>query len=102
MHVQVAAGDAQRQRVLNLEVRRGTTARGAINKSALAALFPEMNIAAMPLAIFASPVDDDHELAAGDRVEVLRPLREDPRERRRQLAAEGRTMGSQAVSGKKP
>jgi putative ubiquitin-RnfH superfamily antitoxin RatB of RatAB toxin-antitoxin module len=37
-------------------------------------------------------VRGDRELADGDRVELYRPLRIDPREARRQLASLGRTM----------
>jgi len=43
-------------------------------------------------------VPRDRVLAAGDRVEVLRPLVEDPKERRRRLAREGRSMRSGSAS----
>jgi hypothetical protein len=36
-------------------------------------------------------------LAAGDRVEICRPLRADPRQMRRDLVAEGRVMGGDAL-----
>jgi putative ubiquitin-RnfH superfamily antitoxin RatB of RatAB toxin-antitoxin module len=40
------------------------------------------------VGIFSRPVSHDTLLREGDRVEVYRPLKVDPKERRRQVAAE--------------
>jgi putative ubiquitin-RnfH superfamily antitoxin RatB of RatAB toxin-antitoxin module len=50
-------------------------------------------IATLPLAcaIYGRVVALTHELRAGDRVEILRPLLVDPKEQRRQAAARART-----------
>ena len=45
------------------------------------------------VGIFGTVVGQDHRLADGDRIELLRPLAADPKEQRRRLARQGRTMG---------
>jgi len=44
----------------------------------------------VPLAIYGRSVNDDHLLVTGDRIELLRPLRQDPKEWRRQRAQAAR------------
>jgi putative ubiquitin-RnfH superfamily antitoxin RatB of RatAB toxin-antitoxin module len=44
--------------------------------------------------VFGKQVQDSYVLKSGDRLEIYRPLINDPRETRRRLAAEGKTMGS--------
>lgn len=90
--VEVACGEADRQTVVRLRVPAGCTAGEAVARSGVLALHPALDAAACGLGIFGREVGRDRVLAAGDRVEVLRPLAEDPKERRRRLAREGRSM----------
>ena len=76
------------QRVLALWVPRGCPARLAAELSCMAALFPEIDVANCPLGVFGARVDDGYEMAEGDRLEIYRPLENDPMETRR-LAAQG-------------
>ncbi len=92
--VEVVCALPGRQELVAFKVPCGTTARQAVRKAQLDARFPELDLATAPLAVYGSVVDGNHCLAAGDRVEVLRPLQLDPRDARRELAARGRTMGS--------
>jgi putative ubiquitin-RnfH superfamily antitoxin RatB of RatAB toxin-antitoxin module len=94
IRVQVACAEAGRQTVLGLEVQPGCTAGEALLRSGILAMHPDIDAAACGLGIFGREVPRDHRLKDGDRVEVLRPLLEDPRERRRRLA-------KQASPGKK-
>ena len=48
---------------------------------------PEIAAHPLVLGVFGVPVGLRHPLAAGDRVEICRPLRRDPRDRRRYLAS---------------
>ena len=89
--IEVACAEAQRQTVLPLEVPAGCTAGEAVERSGILALHPSINAATCGVGIFGREVPRERVLAAGDRVEVLRPLVEDPKERRR-LAREGRLM----------
>ena len=74
------------QRVLPLRVPAGCTARRAVALSCINALFPEIDAAGCPLGVFGTAVGDEHRLEDGDRLEVYRPLENDPMETRR-LAA---------------
>jgi uncharacterized protein len=91
--IEVACATAERQTILPLEIAAGSTAEQALEQSGIFALHPELDRAACVIGIFGREVPRDRVLEAGDRVEVLRPLAEDPRERRRRLAREGRSMG---------
>ncbi len=90
--VEVACGEAGRQTVVIFELPAGSTAGEALANSGILALHPALDAETCGLGIFGREVRQDRVLADGDRVEVLRPLVEDPRERRRRLAREGRSM----------
>jgi putative ubiquitin-RnfH superfamily antitoxin RatB of RatAB toxin-antitoxin module len=90
--VEVACAEPGRQSVVAIEVPSGCTAAEAIERSGIFALHPGLDPAACRVGIFGREVTRDRVLAAGDRVEVLRPLTEDPKERRRRLARQGRSM----------
>ena len=74
------------QRILSLRVPSGCTARRAILLSCIDALFPEIDAANCPLGVFGTPVGAEHRLEDGDRLEIYRPLENNPMEARR-LAA---------------
>jgi uncharacterized protein len=95
----VACAEADRQSVLALEVPVGCTAGEALDRSGILALHPAIDAAACGVGIFGREVPRTQLLVAGDRVEVLRPLAEDPRERRRRLAREGRSMNAGSAGG---
>ena len=48
--------------------------------------FPEIDARDCPLGVFGVAVADDHCLQEGDRLEIYRPLENDPLETRRRLA----------------
>ena len=98
--ISVACALADVQTVIALEVPAGCTAGEAIERSGILARHPQLDPAACGVGIFGSEVPRERVLAAGDRVEVLRPLTDDPRERRRRLAREGRTMGARSARGR--
>lgn len=91
--VTVVLAEPQRQVAVTLQVGRGTTVDTAVELSGLLEARDDLERSQLGLAIFGRVVEGTRELEPGDRVEVLRPLRKDPRARRRQLAREGRTMG---------
>jgi putative ubiquitin-RnfH superfamily antitoxin RatB of RatAB toxin-antitoxin module len=97
--VEVACALPDRQIVLPLEVPAGCTAGEAITQSGIFALQPALEPARCGIGIFGQEVGSDRVLRAGDRVEVLRPLLDDPRERRRRLAREGATMARRSAGG---
>jgi len=93
LSVEVAYATPARQLLIALTVPAGTTARDAVERSGLATRVAGLEPATAAFAVFGKQVAADHPLREGDRVDVLRPLLADPKEVRRQLAAQGRTMG---------
>lgn len=93
VRVEVVYARPERQALHKLRVPRGTTAREAVKLSGIRGEFPEIDLDNVPLGIFGKKIKTDEALREGDRVEIYRPLKADPREVRRRLAAEGKTMG---------
>ena len=71
--------------VVALEVEPGTTLRAAIERSGLA-----VDLKRMGVGVFGRARGLDEPVAAGDRVEIYRPLPVDPKEVRRRRAARAR------------
>lgn len=69
-----------------LELPEGATVACAITQSGVRAKFPAVEIRADRLGVFARRVTLDTTLRDGDRVEIYRPLRLDPKEARRRRA----------------
>jgi hypothetical protein len=90
--VSVAYAERDRQTVIELMVPAGTTAAEAVERAGIRERHPGIASDA-PLGIFGRKVAAGTVLAAGDRVELYRPLPADPKDTRRRLAREGRTMG---------
>lgn len=84
--MEVAAALPERQVLISLEVPGGTTLGEAVARSGIASLLPELDIDAQRLGIFGRVRSPDTELRDGDRAEIYRPLKADPKEVRRRLA----------------
>lgn len=91
--VEVVFALAERQELVAVNVPAGTTAGEAVKQSGVANKFPEQDLSECQLGIWGQPVEHDRPLKDGDRIEIYRRLLIDPREARRQLAAEGKFMG---------
>lgn len=93
MTVEVAYALPEKQTLLSFQVPVNTTVMQAIESSGILALHPEIDLARQKLGIFGRLAKPSEALLPGDRVEIYRPLKADPKEVRRRLAAEGKTMG---------
>lgn len=91
IRVEVVYAAPDCQRLIGLNVPAGATAADAIRLSGLPEEFPGLDTTS--IGIFGEHVEHDRRLQAGDRVEIYRPLIADPKEVRRDLARQGRTMG---------
>ena len=80
------------QDVVALKLAAGSTAGQAIEASGLLAKHPEIDLAKNKLGIYAKLAKLDTALRDRDRVEIYRPLIADPKEVRKQRAAEGKIM----------
>ena len=83
IRIEVVYALPDHQALVSLQMPAGSTAGMAIAASGLPARFPELAGALPPLAVFGRPAVAATVLAEGDRVELLRPLMADPKERRR-------------------
>ncbi len=82
----------ERQEIAHLKLPEGSTVQQAVEASGLLAKFPEIDLAKHKLGIYAKLVKPDAVLRDRDRVEIYRPLIADPKEVRKQRAAEGKVM----------
>lgn len=90
--VEVAYALPDRQKLLVVKLAAGSTAEDAIRRSGILHEFPEIDLAKNKVGIFAKACKLDTLLRDQDRVEIYRPLIADPKEVRRQRAAEGKIM----------
>jgi uncharacterized protein len=84
--VEIVYATPQQQRLLALQVPAGTDAGQAIQLSGLLTEFPELDAANLAVGIFAQVCPLSQILKAGDRLEIYRPLRVDPKSARLQRA----------------
>ena len=87
--IEVAYATPARQLILECRVAAGTSARDAVATSGIQQHFPEINPETCDLGVFGKVIPEDYELQDGDRIEIYRPLIADPKEIRRQRAAQG-------------
>ena len=73
----------ERQKLVNVELEQGSSVADALEASGLYDAFSDVDFAALETGIWGRLVVRDQVLVSGDRVEVYRPLRMDPREARR-------------------
>lgn len=91
--VEVAYARPEQQWLESVTLPVGATAFEAIQQSGLLTQCPEIDLAQNRIGIFGREVALEQVLQAGERVEIYRPLLADPKEVRRKLAAQGKTMG---------
>lgn len=92
--MEVAFATPGRQLLLTVAVQAGATVSDVVAGSSIMDVFPEQSADQLSLGIWGKEVSGDTLVSAGDRVEIYRPLKLDPREARRRLALSGRTMGN--------
>lgn len=85
-----------------VHVQAGSTVADVIAMSGVIDSFPEYDLAELTVGIWGRVVQSDQVVEEGDRVELYRPLKMDPRESRRMLAETGRTMSGKSTDDKAP
>lgn len=90
--VEVAYALPEQQVIIPVKMVEGATAEAAILASGIVNKFPEIDLSANKIGIFGKLSKLDVVLRDLDRVEIYRPLIADPKEVRRQRAAEGKVM----------
>jgi putative ubiquitin-RnfH superfamily antitoxin RatB of RatAB toxin-antitoxin module len=87
VRAEVCYAGPEGQFLLPVELPPGATLADAINASGLRACVPGLVVDDQHVGVFSKPRTLASALRDGDRVEVYRPLKIDPREARRERAA---------------
>lgn len=84
LQVEVAYARPDKQEILPVQVPEGTTAVDAVKLSGIVSIFPEIDTETIDMGIFGKAIKKpaNHELRDGDRVELYRPLKIDPKQAR--------------------
>ena len=82
--VEVAYARPDRQQIIPVQVPEGTTAYEVVKLSGIRSHFPEIDPENQSMGIFGKVLREPkrHSLREGDRVEIYRPLRIDPKQAR--------------------
>ncbi|KRW80854.1 RnfH family protein [Marinobacter sp. P4B1] len=84
MQVEVAYARPDKQQIVPVKVPEGATALEAVKLSGIVDIFPEIEPDAIDMGVFGKVIKDpaSHELREGDRVELYRALKIDPKQAR--------------------
>lgn len=88
--VEVLYALPQHQDLIRLKLPAGSTVQQALEASGLLRKYPEIDLAKNKLGIFSKLCNAGTSLRDRDRIEIYRPLLADPKEVRRQRAAQGK------------
>jgi len=91
--VEVAYARPERQWVVGVRWRDGMTALEAVQASGLLRELVELRCDDLHLGVYGQRVAPGQPLRAGDRVEIYRPLKFDPRDARRKAAQQAARSG---------
>jgi putative ubiquitin-RnfH superfamily antitoxin RatB of RatAB toxin-antitoxin module len=97
--VDVCYAMADRQEVVTVTLPAGSTLGQALEASGLLTKYPDIDVKKNKFGIWNKLAKLDAALRARDRVEIYRPLIADPKEVRKQRAAEGKVMKKGAGEG---
>ncbi|WP_191601397.1 RnfH family protein [Marinomonas algicola] len=89
IRVEVAYALPEKQKIIAMEVEEGCTVRDAVMMSNINAFFPDLALSSVKLGIFGKSVRNPETqlLKAGERVEIYRELKIDPKQARANRAA---------------
>jgi len=90
--VEIAYALPQQQLIIPINVAPETTAENAIKASGITEKFPDIDLSKNQIGIFGKLTKLDTPLRHLDRVEIYRALIADPKEVRKQRAADGKSM----------
>ena len=84
MEVEIAYARPDKQRIVTVQVPDDATMLEAVKLSGITKLFPEIDLETVDMGIFGKVVKKpaEHQLREGDRVELYRPLKIDPKQAR--------------------
>ena len=90
INVEVAYALPEVQRIIALEIKSGISLAEAVQQSGMLDEFPEIDLENSKVGIFGKLKKADTILREGDRVEIYRKLIADPKQVRKERAAQGK------------
>lgn len=92
MIVEVAYALAEKQSLISLEVKKGSTLKEAIDESGILRQYKQIDLSKDRVGIFSKFATLDTVLREKDRVEIYRSLEADPKKVRKERAAQSKAM----------
>ena len=92
MRIEVIYPLPEKQEIFTVSLPAGASVRQAIEASGVLLKYPEIDLSKNKIGVFARLAKPDTPLRDRDRVEIYRSLIADPKEVRKQRAAEGKVM----------
>ncbi len=83
INVEVAYALSDKQTLISVQIKEGSTVEAAINVSGILQHYPEIDLSHCQLGISSQVTSLQQTLLDGDRIEIYQPLRIDPKEARR-------------------
>jgi len=91
--IEIAYAKRLEQVLLSIQVSPETNIKQALEQSGILERFPEIDLKTVnKVGLFGKVVSLEQPLRDGDRIEIYRPLIADPKEVRKQRAAEGKKL----------
>ena len=95
--VEVAYALPEKQRIVKLQVPQGTTVLEAVMQSSMETLFGELTLGPdLKVGVWGKSTTSDRILQAGEREEIYRPLKADPKAVRKARAAKAKAARAAA------
>lgn len=92
IHIEIAYAVPHKQVILDQIITTGLSPREAVIQSPIEEYFPEIDKEKCDIGIFGKLIRPDHKLQPGDRIEIYRALIADPKQVRKNRAAQGLQM----------
>lgn len=86
INVEIVYATSEKQTLLAIQIPEKSTVADTIIKSGILAQIPDIKLEALNVGIFSTPCELNHLVKHGDRIEIYRPLQNDPKDARRQRA----------------
>jgi len=88
--IEVAFASPDKQMIFAVAAVEAITVQQAINESGVLKEFPEINLLKMKVGVFGKLCKLDGQVKAGDRIEIYRPLVQNPMDARRNRAVKAK------------
>ncbi len=92
MKIEVVYALPHKTELVKLDLPEGSTVLQAVEASGLLVKYPDIDVRKNKFGVYAKLAKADAVLRERDRIEIYRPLIADPKEVRKQRAAEGKVM----------